>query len=101
MEDKRRYPNLCSWCQHSFVGKDQTHHYQKGEYNNSYSTVCICGHFELDGKDNYPDKTECPDYKLDENVTKVDLIWWPIAWAASEIDRLEIKEAISRISEIK
>ena|SRR3972149_4825975 len=100
MSDKKRYPTLCSWCENSFVGKDQTHHCQKGEYNENYSTVCICGYFELDGKDNYPDKAECPDYKIDPDVTAIDIAWWPIAWAASEVNRLEIKDAMIRISKI-
>jgi len=64
-----------------------------------YSTYCLNEHFDHDGKDNYPDKSECPDYKIDPDVTAVDIAWWPIAWAATEINRLEIKAAMIRLNQ--
>lgn len=64
-----------------------------------YSTYCLKEHFDHDGKDNYPDKTECPDYERDEDVTLVEIAWWGLVWAAQERDRLldklnELKETI-------
>lgn len=101
MSDKKRYPTLCSWCQHCITGRDSGRREPLVDPPSGYSTYCLKEHFDHNGKDNYPDKIECPDYQRDERVTLVDLAWLPIAWAASEINQLEIKEAMKRISEIK
>jgi hypothetical protein len=59
-----------------------------------FSTYCLNEHFDHDGKENYPDKSECPDYRRDENVTMVDLLWCPVAWADADINRLDIKKTL-------
>lgn len=85
---------MCSWCQHCITGQDIGRRAPLTDPPSGYSTYCLKEHFDNDGKDNYPDKIKCLDYKIAEDVTASDLAWWPIAWAAKEIDRLETKKAV-------
>lgn len=92
MSDKKRYPTLCSWCQHCITGRESGRRAPLKDPPSGYSTYCLQEHFDHDGKENYPDKTECVDYKLAEDVTATDLHWWQGIWVAEELKRLEIKK---------
>ena len=74
MESKKRLPNLCSWCKWGYPERDDC--VEPANENREYN---LC---------------ECIDFQIDPTVTQVDLAWWPIAWAASEGDRLSIKLSI-------
>lgn len=91
MEDKKRYPTLCSWCQHCITGRDIGRREPLINPPSGYSTYCLHEYFDHDGKDNYPDKNECQDYKIDENVTLSEIAWWRLVWGRSEMDRLDDK----------
>jgi hypothetical protein len=93
-KDKKRFPTLCSWCANCISGRDIGRRHPLTDPPSGYSTYCLKEHFDIDGMDNYPDKTECQDYHRDETVTLVEIEWWKIAWAAAEIDRLETKKII-------
>jgi hypothetical protein len=94
-EDIKRFPSLCSWCKWSITSKNWGEDMFNRPLPHKYYTLCLCDHLNNDGENNYPDKTECPDYKIDPDVTYVDTLWWPIVWAASEIRRLEMKKTIT------
>jgi len=101
VKDKKRYPTLCSWCEHYITGIDIGRRLPLIDPPSGYSTYCLHEHFDHDGKENYPDKTECPDYKIDPAVTLVDAYWWPMVWASKEIDRLETKLSMMKLNEDK
>lgn len=84
----KRTPSLCSWCKWgNTIEKDEIAPVEA-------ETWCTNGHFENDkprkGANNWPDKTECEDYNVCPTVTAVDVAWWPIAWSASERNRLSM-----------
>jgi hypothetical protein len=99
--NKKRYPTLCSWCEHCITGRDIGRRAPLVNPPSGYSTYCLHEHFDNDGKENYPDIVKCADYKIDPKVTYVDTLWWPIAWAAAEINRLEIKKTIMEWNDSK
>lgn len=84
---QKRCPSLCSWCEWCISeGKDR--------FNREAITYCLYDHYTNDGEDNYPDIDSCQDFKIDPDMTMVELAWWPISWAADEIRRLSIKKSL-------
>jgi hypothetical protein len=85
--DKKRFPTLCSWCSQCITGVDIGRRKPLINPPSGYSTYCLKEHFDNDGKDKYPDKTECLDYQQDPKATLSEIEWWKIVWIADSFSK--------------
>ncbi len=76
--------SLCSWCRWGIT-------LPSCEISNA-ETWCSNDKFDIRiGLNNWPEKYECEEFEIDKNVTHVDIEWFKISHASSEINRLNIK----------
>jgi hypothetical protein len=80
--------SLCSWCR----------------WGNTHDTETWCSSDKfqvIKGSNNWPNISKCDEFEIDKNVTPVDVAWFSISHAASEIDRLNLKLTLMNAENIK